>query len=69
MKFIVLRVNYGGRPVQDPVIHVHPHAVFRRIGVFVLMLVYVYYNKSVFPAGAVHVKPIPKHITERLEVL
>ena len=31
MKFIVLGVNYGARPVQDPVID--PHAVFRRIGV------------------------------------
>ena len=40
MKFIVLRVNYGARPVQDP------HAVFWRIGVLGSM--YLHSNQSVF---------------------
>ena len=48
MKFIVLRVNYGARPVRDPVIVIHPHAVFRRIGVCVLGSMYLHRNQSVF---------------------
>ena len=66
--FIVLRVNHGARPVQDDPM-IHPHAVFQWGGECVLGLMYVHRNQSVFPAGVVHVKPIPKHISGRLDVL
>ena len=69
MKFIALRVNYGARPMQES----RPSdrstcSVSAYWGMNVRFNVFAPQSERV-PAGVMHVKPIPKHISGRLDVL
>ena len=69
MKFIVLRVNYGARPMQES----RPSdtstcCVSAYWGMNTRFNVFAPQSERVL-AGVMLVKPIPKHISGRLDVL
>ena len=68
MKFIVLRVNYGAPCARPSDSDTSTCCVSAYWGMSIRFNVFAPQSDRV-PAGVMHVKPIPKHISGRLDAL